>query len=270
MARRVAIVTGAGTGIGAAAACLLARDGHAVVLAGRRPAPLERVAAEIAGAGGETVTVDGDVSVPEGAARVVAEAVAAYGGIDVVVCNHGIGESRAVGDELPEAWDEMMRINLTGPFLVIRSALPHLIERRGSIVTVSSTNGIQAGPGWASYCTSKAGLIMLTRCLANDYGPRGVRANAVLPGWVRTPMADGDMAEVGEAWGVGVDEAYGIVSRGNPLGRPAEPEEVAEVICFLAGPASGYVNGVSIPVDGGDLIVDASATPFHGPSLRPV
>ena len=116
-----------------------------------------------------------------------------------------------------------------------RAALPALIERQGCIVNISSMNGILAGPGWAAYCTSKAGLIMLTRTLANDYGPRGVRANCVCPGWVRTPMGDADMDEVAEARGVDRDGAYRLTHADNPLRRPGEPEEVASWSPFSPG-----------------------------------
>jgi len=269
MPERSAIVTGAGTGIGAATARTFAGQGYGVALLGRRAGPLRRVAGEIDAAGGSALAVPTDVADTEAVAAAVAATVEAFGCLDVLVCNHGVGDSAPVASESPEQWDNTMRINLTGPFLIARAALPHLIERRGCVVTVSSTNGEQAGPGWASYCTSKAGLIMLTRCLANDYGPYGVRANCVLPGWVRTPMGDADMEGVMDAWGVDLEGAYELVSRGNPLGRPAQPEEIASVIAFLASPAAAYVNGVSLPVDGGDMIVDASSTPFHGPSLRP-
>lgn len=157
-----------------------------------------------------------------------------------------------------------MRINLTGPFLLARAALPHLLQRQGSVVTVASTNGWLAGPGWASYCTSKAGLIMLTRCLANDYGPRGLRANCVCPGWVRTPMGDHDMTSVRDAWDVSTDDAYWLCSRDTPLRRPAAPEEITDVIAFLASPRAAYVSGTVIPVDGGASAVDSSSAPSMG------
>jgi NAD(P)-dependent dehydrogenase (short-subunit alcohol dehydrogenase family) len=261
--RRVALVTGGGTGVGAAVARRFAADGFAVGLVGRRREPLEAVAASLPP--GSACVTAADVSIPQGADTAVASVVSAFGGLDVLICNHGVGQSAPVADDTPENWDATLRINLTGPFLVARAALPHLIERRGAIVNVSSTNAWQAGPGWASYCASKAGLNMLTRCLATDYGPLGVRANAVCPGWIRTPMGDEDMGAVAEAWNTDREHAYQLCTRDSGLRRPAEPEEIASVVAFLAGPDASYVNGVEIPVDGGSMAVDASSTAFHGP-----
>ena len=265
---RSALVSGAGTGIGRATALVLAESGYGVTLVGRRPEPLKQVADEITARGGRALSVSADVATPHGADGAVASALDAFGRLDALICNHGISASAAVGEDTPEGWDSTLRINLTGPFLLARAALPHLIASRGSIVNVSSTNGCQAGPGWASYDVSKAGVIMLTRSLANDYGPQGVRANCVCPGWVRTPMGDDDMAEVTEKWGCSLEEAYWLCSRDTPLRRPGEPEEIAEVIAFLAGPKAGYVSGATIVVDGGGMAVDGSSTAFRGPPAR--
>jgi NAD(P)-dependent dehydrogenase (short-subunit alcohol dehydrogenase family) len=248
-----AIVTGAGSGIGAAVARRLRADGHAVVLVGRRREPLDDLAGEL----GAAEAVSADVGEAGDCERVVAAAVDRFGGIDVLVNNAGVGD---------EDWERTLRVYLTAAHLMAQAALPHLLERRGAIVNVASINAVLAGPGWTPYCVSKAGLVMLTRCLAIDHGPAGLRANAVCPGWVRTPMGDADMAEVGRLHGTDVEGAYALVHRGHPLGRAAQPEEVAAAVAFLAGPDASYVNGVALPVDGGTMAYDPTAAAFRAPA----
>ena len=262
---RGALVTGAGTGIGRAVAHALARDGFAVALVGRREEALRGVAAEIAG---EAEVIAADVSRPDEAREAVAQAATAFGGLDVVVNNAAIAESGALLEESLDSWNRVLATNLTGAYVVTQTALPHLIERRGNVVNVSSVNAERAGAGWTSYCVSKAGLTMLARCVANDYGRQGVRANAVCPGWVRTPMADHDVGEVMELHGVDREEAYRLTHVGHPLGRPAEPDEVAAVVAFLASRAAAYVTGAAIVVDGGTSVVDPSTIAFLPESVR--
>jgi meso-butanediol dehydrogenase/(S,S)-butanediol dehydrogenase/diacetyl reductase len=258
-ATRCTVVTGAATGIGRATALAFARDGYGVALVGRRAEPLEQLAGELRNSGGNAIAAPADVTSREQAAAAIAAAAEHFSGIDVLVNNAGVGDSAALLDESLERWEETLRINLTGAFLTTQLALPQLIERRGAVVNVASINGVLAGPGWTSYCVSKAGLIMLAKCVANDYGRKGVRANAVCPGWVRTPMGDHDMDELGRAHGIDREGAYQLAHRQHPLGRPAQPEEIADVIAFVASPRAAYVTGATIMVDGGTTSVDPTA-----------
>jgi meso-butanediol dehydrogenase/(S,S)-butanediol dehydrogenase/diacetyl reductase len=255
-------VTGAATGIGRATALAFARDGYAVALVGRRAAPLEQLAAELREDGGDAIACHADVASPEEIAGAIEATVDHFGGIDALVNNAAVGDSGPLLEELLEQWEETLRINLTGAFLTTKLAMPHLIERQGAIVNVASVNGILAGPGWTSYCVSKAGLIMLAKCVASDYGRQGIRANSVCPGWVRTPMGDHDMDEVAKAHGTDREGAYAWAHQQHPLGRPAQPEEIADVIVFLASPAAAYVTGATVMVDGGTTLVDATASPY--------
>ena len=253
-----ALITGGGSGIGAATARRLAEAGYGVCVTGRRPEPLEEVAAETGG-----LAIPGDTCDAGAIERAVAAAVERLGGLDVLVCSAGTGASGAVADQTPERWARVIDTNLTGAFHACRAALPHLVEARGAVVTVASLAGLRAGPESAAYGASKAGLIMLTRSIALDYGRRGVRANCVCPGWIRTPMADAQMDELAERTGGDREAAYELANRLVPLRRAGTPEEAAEAIAWLASPASSYVNGAVLPVDGGGAIVDVASAAFE-------
>lgn len=254
---RGAIVTGGGTGIGAAIARRLAVDGFAVCVTGRRREPLDALAAE-SGA----LAVAADTGEPADAGKVVQATKEAFGRIDLLVCNAGIGVSGTVEEQTPEGWDAVLRTNLTGAFLACRAALPELVQTKGSIVTISSDAGLRAGPRSAAYCAAKAGLIMLTKCIALDYGQVGVRANCICPGWIRTAMADGEMDDLGARKGIDREGAYELVSSRVPLRRPGTPEEIAAAVAWLASEGAGFTTGAVIAIDGGNSVVDSSSTEF--------
>src|SRR5579884_3388215 len=187
---KTVLITGGGTGIGAATAQRFASEGAHVVVVGRRREPLEKVAART---GALVAVADAANATQIGGA--VRSAVERFGSLDVVVANAGGHGLSTVGDTDDAEWEQSLRINLTTAFTTVRAALPELIRRRGTVVIVSSLAGLFAGPAVAGYTVGKHALIGLTRSLARDYGQRGVRVNAVCPGWVRTPMADGEMDE---------------------------------------------------------------------------
>lgn len=250
---KAALVTGGGTGIGAAVARWLVADGYRVAVTGRRAEPLQVVADELDG-----LALPGDTGVEGDAAHAVAATVDAFGGLDTLVLAAGAGAGGTVAEQTLERWERVLRTNLTGPFLVARAALPHLRERGGSIVTVASVGGLRASPASAAYAASKAGLVMLTQCLALDHGPEGVRANCVCPGWVRTDMGDAAMRELDPDVGA----AYARATRYAPLRRPADAGEVAAAVAWLVSPAASYVNGAVLTVDGGLSTVDAGTLEF--------
>ena len=259
---KVAIVSGGGTGIGAATAALLRREGAQVAITGRRPEPLEEVAAATG-----AVSIPGDTSSGEAVDAAIRATVERFGGLDIVIANAGLGTGGAVGAVTDEGWQRTLDVNLTGAMLLIREALPHLVRRRrGAIVAVSSVSGLLASPQSAAYEVSKAGLLALVRSVALDYGPSGVRCNAVCPGWIHTPMGDRAIAEIATERGISLDDAYALVNEPVPLRRAGTPEEVAACCAFLADDEASYVNGAALMVDGGASIVDTTSLPWRSPT----
>jgi meso-butanediol dehydrogenase / (S,S)-butanediol dehydrogenase / diacetyl reductase len=254
---RVALVTGGGTGIGAAVARRLAADGYAVAVTGRRPEPIEEVAREIGG-----LAVAADTGVAVDAERVVAATVGLFGRLDALVLNAGVGGEGSLLELDPETFENVFATNVTGAFLMARAAIPHLLERRGAIVSVASVAALRAAPASLAYCSSKAALAMLTQCIALDHGPAGVRANCVCPGWVRTPMADDEMDWLAGQLDATREDAYAEVTAEVPLRRPSSPEEIAATVAWLLSTDASYVNGAVIPVDGGHTMVDVGTIAF--------
>lgn len=257
------LVVGGGTGIGAAVARRMGADGWDVCVAGRRAEPLEQVASAVGG-----LAVSADITEPSGAGRAVDACLERFGRLDALVISSGAGAGGTALEQSHERWNEVIGVNLTGPFLLCQAALPALISAQGSIVTVSSLAGLRADPASVAYCTSKAGLIMFTQCVAVDFGPAGVRANCVCPGWVRTAMADAEMDSLAAARAIGRDEAYSVAAAHVPARRAAQPEEVAEAVVWLASTAASYVNGAVLTVDGGAAVVDVGTLAFGATNER--
>lgn len=257
----VALITGGGSGIGAATARRLARDGWSVCVSGRRREPLQRVADEVGG-----LAVAADTTRSEQIESAVAAAVQRFGCLDALVTCAGAGAPGAAGDQTLDRWNAVVATNLTGTFLACRAALPHLLATGGAIVTVASVAGLRAGPAAAAYSASKAGAIMLTQSIAVDYGPRGVRANCVCPGWIRTAIGDGEMDDLAARRSVDREQAYAIATASVPARRAGRVEEAAEAVVWLAGPASSYVNGAVLTVDGGGAAVDVATLAFGYPT----
>ena len=252
------LVTGGGTGIGAAIAARLAGDGGDVVVSGRRKEPLDEVAATHP----RIVAMPADATDGDAMRRVVDDMGERYGGLDGVVANAGGHGFDTVGGTSDEAWRSSLDANLTTAFVTSREALGALEKSRGSIVVVSSLAGLRAAPETAGYTVGKHALLGLVRSIARDYGRR-VRVNAVCPGWVRTPMADEEMRTLVDGGrAADVDSAYANVTRDVPLGRPADPREVAGVVAFLLGPDATYMQGATVVVDGGAHVVDLPTLAF--------
>jgi meso-butanediol dehydrogenase / (S,S)-butanediol dehydrogenase / diacetyl reductase len=255
---KVAVISGGGTGIGAATARRFAEEGASVVVTGRRPEPILAVADAVGGR-----AVAGDAADPDHAREAVSAAVDAFGGLDILVVNHGTGWGGWLAEMPDEAWRSTLDSNLTGAFNFIRAAIAPMSDRGGgSIVLVSSVAGLRAFPGEADYSATKAGMISLARSIAVDHGDEHIRGNAVCPGWVHTPMADSTLGELGERHGVDLAGAYSLATRSVPVRRAGEPEEVAACILFLASDEASYVNGAVLVVDGGGHAIDAGAEPF--------
>ncbi|RMF30307.1 MAG: glucose 1-dehydrogenase [Chloroflexi bacterium] len=246
MQGKVALITGASSGIGRATALKFASEGASVALVARRAEKLAEVVEMIEAQGGQAKAIAADVTQPAEIERVVRETVEAFGGIDVLVNAAGIIASGTIETTSLEAWDRMMDVNLRGPFYLIQCAMPYLIERKGNVVNVSSVTGLRAFPGILAYCVSKAALDQLTHCVALEVADKGVRVNAVNPGVVVTNLH--------RAGGMTEQEYAAFLEHSkttHPLGRVGRPEEVAELIFFLASPKAGWITGVSCPIDGG-------------------
>ncbi|PWE54117.1 short-chain dehydrogenase [Metarhizobium album] len=242
---KVAIITGASSGIGRAAALLFSAEGAAVVLNARGKAALETVSEEIRAAGGRVRIVVGDASLPETHEELVADAVSSFGGLDIAFNNAAtIGPIKPLADVAVSEWQETLATTLTSAFLGSRCQIPAMLKRgNGTIIFTSSFVGTSVGlPGMAVYAAAKAGLMGLVKGITADYAAQGIRANALLPGGTDTAMA-GDEAQ--KQWAAGL----------HAMKRIAHPDEIARAALFLASPMSSFVAGSALFADGGNAAV---------------
>jgi NAD(P)-dependent dehydrogenase (short-subunit alcohol dehydrogenase family) len=242
MTGRVALVTGAGRGIGRATALLLAERGARVMATARSESELATLGLDYVAA---------DMGDPDGCATAVSETERRLGPIEILVINHGIGSAheRVIWEQDPEVWRETMRINLDGPFELSRLVVGGMAERGyGRVAYTSSTAGQVAEHAGSAYTSSKHGLLGLMRSVAQDGGPFGVTSNAVLPGWVRTEMAERSAAAEAAQRDISVDQVWAERSAMYPPGRVATPEEVAETIAFLVSDGASGVSGQAVAV----------------------
>jgi NAD(P)-dependent dehydrogenase (short-subunit alcohol dehydrogenase family) len=242
LAGKVAIVTAAGSGIGAAAAIAFAREGATVVVADIDPQGSEATVARIRQEGRQALFLLVDVSREEDVRRMVDATIQAYGRLDCAFNNAGVGNKPATTVELTEAdWHRVLNVNVVGTWLCMKYQIPHLLEHGGAIVNTASNAGLRGLEGMGPYVASKAAVLGLTRTAALEYAGRGIRVNAICPGLINSPhiLAGGRD---------GVDWSKRVKL---PMGRPGEPAEVAELAVWLCSPLASYINGQTISADGG-------------------
>jgi len=247
---RVALVTGAARGIGLATARAFLEEGARVTLCDIDEAPLQAAVADLLRSRLPVQAVPGDVADRASIASAVAATIAAWGQLDVLVSNAAITDDTPLAAISPEHWRRVLAVNLDGVLFCAQAAVPHLRKsHNGSIINIASIQGLRGQPNAMAYATAKAGVVNLTRCMAVDFGPLGIRANAIAPGFIDTRMAlmHGSIHEHQTAWFQDVFIKHGRL----PLRRPGKPEDVAGPILFLASDDSRYVTGQVLVVDGG-------------------
>lgn len=255
---KTALITGGGTGIGAASARRIAAEGGNVVVMGRREAHLRAVAASC---GGHVVV--GDTTSLDDLERAVSEAQERFGRLDLLVANAGIELFGSVETVALEDWRRVFEVNLEGAMLAARASIPAMrAHGGGAIVLVASVAALAGAPSFVSYLTTKAGLLGLNRSIAYDYGAENIRCNALCPGWVRTEMAERAIEEIAAAKDISAAELSERMVRVYPLRRMASPEEIAAIIAFLGSDDASFITGAVLSADGGGGIVDVGTLQF--------
>jgi meso-butanediol dehydrogenase/(S,S)-butanediol dehydrogenase/diacetyl reductase len=264
---KVALITGGGTGIGAAIAKRFVAEGAKVCITGRRMEMLDNVAQSLPAE--KVVTCSGDVSMYEDVIEMVTATLKLEGRIDVLVNNAGIDPGGTV-TELDEAlWRTVLEVNVTGPFLTMKATIPHMMDGGGgSIINISSLGGLRCLPGKVAYGTSKAALNQLTKQTALDYGPHKIRCNAVCPGATRTEMLEEALTPLAEVLKTDANGVFDSISSNVPLKRVADPHEISGICVYLASDDSSFMTGSVLLIDGGLHIMDVSGAPFGSTSIN--
>jgi meso-butanediol dehydrogenase / (S,S)-butanediol dehydrogenase / diacetyl reductase len=264
---KVALITGGGSGIGAAIAERFVAEGARVCISGRRQEVLEKTAASLPS--GTVVTCVGDTGNDADVSRMVATTVEFGGKIDVLVNNAAISANGPVGDMDRTVWRQVLNVNLNGPFMLMQETIPHMVKNGGgSIINVASVGGLRCLPGMPAYCTSKAALVMLTQQTALDYGPQKIRVNAVCPGAIKTEMVEKEFGQIGRMIGMESADFFTMVSKVLPLQRFGDPAEIGGACVFLASDDSSFMTGSAIVVDAGTAVIDALGAEMMGSVRR--
>ncbi|MDT4922882.1 MAG: hypothetical protein QOG01_595 [Pseudonocardiales bacterium] len=246
---KVALITGAGSGIGQAAAALFAAEGAAVAVLDVRRDAAEETAAKITAEGGRSIAVTANVAVADEVDAAVASATAAFGRVDVLYNNAGVDSRGSVADATEDDWDRCFAVNAKGTFLLSRAVVPHLIAAGGgSIINQGSVAALVGVPNFAAYCAAKGAVVSLTRSMAVDLAPKRIRVNAICPGTVYTPLMEPMLRARGDG-----DLEAGLAKTlvKYPIGRLGTPEEIASVALFLAGDGASFLTGSIVTADGG-------------------
>jgi 3-oxoacyl-[acyl-carrier protein] reductase len=260
---KVAIVTGAASGIGKATAVNFAREGAAVMCADVNAGGAEAVARQIADTGGQAASIKADVAAEPDVQEMVGQTVARWGRLDVLYNNAGIGFGMPVTQVPVEEWDRLMGINLRGVYLGCKHAIPEMLKNGGgAIVSTASDAGLRGSAFLSAYCASKGGVVMLTKALAVEWAGQGIRINCVCPGVIKTPILDPFIAQMQALTGESSEHQWERMGRMHPIGRVGQPEEVAKAVTFLASDEASFITGIALPVDGG---LEAGAPPPRSP-----
>ncbi len=247
---KVAIITGGGTGIGAAIARRFVAEGAKVCIVGRRKNVLEQVVRSLPS--GTAIVCRGDVSEPKDIDRIIETTLSFGKFINILVNNAGIGTDGSITDAKLDEWRKTLEVNLIGPFMLMRAAIPHIIKKGGgSIVNISSLASLRCIPHGSAYCASKAGLNMLTQQAALDYGGDKIRCNVICPGFVYSEMTESRFGQIAKEMATDLDILMNRVFREIPSREPAQPEKIAGLCAFLASDEASYITGAVIPADGG-------------------